>query len=147
TLVLTYAEIPYKVVYDEEIVNEELPLYDWLHMHHEDFTGQYGRFYANYRNHAWYKEQVRFNEEMAAKLGFSKVSQLKLAVSSKIRDFTMGGGFLFSMCSGTDSYDISLAASELDICESVFDGDGTTPAYNSKLDFDQTFAFKNFRLI
>lgn len=147
TLVLTYAEIPYNVVYDQEIVNGELPLYDWLHLHHEDFTGQFGRFYANYRNHAWYKEQVRFNEEMAANLGFSKVSQLKLAVSTNIRNFTLGGGFMFSMCSGTDSYDISLAASELDICESMFDGDGTTAQYNSKLNYDNTFAFKDFRLI
>lgn len=147
TLVLTYAEIPYDVVYDTEIIHGELPLYDWLHMHHEDFTGQYGRFYANYRNHAWYKEQVRFNEELATNLGFSKVSELKLAVASKIRDFTAGGGFLFSMCSGTDSYDIALAASELDICEPMFDGDGTTPNYNSKLDFNKTFAFEDFTLV
>lgn len=147
TLVLTYAEIPYQVVYDKDIIHGELPLYDWLHMHHEDFTGQYGRFYANYRNHAWYKEQVRTNESMAAELGFNKVSDLKLAVASNIRDFTAGGGFLFSMCSGTDSYDIALSASELDICEPMFDGDGTTPNYNSKLDFSKTFAFENFSLI
>ena len=146
TLVLTYAEIPYEVIYDKQIIQGELPLYDWLHLHHEDFTGQYGRFYANYRNAAWYKKQVQDNEKMAAELGFSKVSQLKLGVAKAIREFTAGGGFMFSMCSGTDSYDISLAAMELDICEKMFDGDGTTQGYNSKLDFKKTFAFKDFSL-
>ena len=147
TLVLTYAEIPYTVVYDKEVIQGELPLYDWLHLHHEDFTGQYGRFYANYRNHAWYKEQVRSNEAMAAELGFEKVSELKLDVAQRIKEFTAGGGFLFSMCSGTDSYDIALAAAEIDICEPMFDGDGSTPSYNNKLDFNNTFAFKDFNLI
>tara|TARA_B100001109_G_C18861549_1_gene474256 strand:+ start:396 stop:1580 length:1185 start_codon:yes stop_codon:yes gene_type:complete len=147
TLVLTYAEIPYKVIYDKEVIQGELPLYDWLHLHHEDFTGQYGRFYANYRNHAWYKEQVRSNEAMAAELGFEKVSDLKLGVAQKIKEFTAGGGFLFAMCSGTDSYDIALAAQKLDICEQMFDGDGSTPNYNSQLDFAQTFAFKDFSLM
>lgn len=146
TLVLTYAEIPYEVVYDEEIINDKLPLYDWLHLHHEDFTGQYGKFYFAYKNQAWYKEQVRYNEEMATKLGFNKVSQLKLAVAKKIKDFTFGGGFLFAMCSGTDALDIALAAEGLDICESMFDGDGTTPDYNTKLDYSKTFAFTNFSL-
>jgi hypothetical protein len=147
TLVLTYAEIPYDVVYDEEIINGTLPLYDWLHLHHEDFTGQYGRFYANYRSYPWYKEQVRVNEEMANRLGFDKVSELKLGVAKEIRNFTSGGGFLFTMCSGTDSYDIALSAMNLDICEPMFDGDGTTPNYNSKLNFKNTFAFKDFSLI
>jgi hypothetical protein len=146
TLALTYAEIPYEVIYDEEIVQGKLPMYDWLHLHHEDFTGQYGKFYAMYRNAPWYQEQVRSMESMAKSLGFSKVSQLKLAVAKKIRDFTAGGGFLFTMCSGTDSYDIALAAEGIDICESMFDGDGTTPDYNSKLDFSKTFAFENFKL-
>jgi hypothetical protein len=146
TLALTYAEIPYEVVYDEEIIGGKLPLYDWLHLHHEDFTGQYGKFYAMYRNAPWYQEQVRSMESLASKLGFSKVSQLKLAVAKKIRDFTAGGGFLFTMCSGTDSYDIALAAEGIDICENMYDGDGTTPDYNSKLDFSKTFAFHNFKL-
>lgn len=146
TLVLTYAEIPYEVIYDREVIQGELPLYDWLHLHHEDFTGQYGRFYGNYRNHAWYQDQVSRSEAMAAELGFKKVSQLKLGVAEEIKKFTAGGGFLFSMCSGTDSYDIALAASEIDICESMFDGDGTTSNYNSKLNFDNTFAFKDFTL-
>lgn len=146
TLVLTYAEIPYTVVYDKEVIQNELPKYDWLHLHHEDFTGQYGRFYGNYRNHAWYKEQVSSNEAMAESLGFNKVSDLKLSVAEKIREFTAGGGFLFSMCSGTDSYDIALAAREVDICEPMFDGDGTTPNYNNKLNFENTFAFKDFLL-
>lgn len=147
TLALTYAEIPYDVVYDEEIVNGVLPKYDWMHLHHEDFTGQYGKFYAQFRNAPWYQEQVRTDEAMAHKLGFSKVSQLKLAVAQKIRDFTAGGGYLFTMCSGTDSYDIALAAEGLDICESMYDGDGTTPDYNSKLDYSKTFAFKDFKLV
>ena len=146
TLVLTYAEIPYDVVYDEEIIAGKLPLYDWLHLHHEDFTGQYGRFYAQYRNAPWYQEQVRSDESMAHKLGFNKVSMMKLAVAKSIRDFTAGGGFLFAMCSGTDSYDIALAAEGLDICESMFDGDGTTPDYNSKLDYNKCFAFRDFKL-
>lgn len=146
TLVLTYAEIPYDIVYDEEIVQGKLPLYDWLHLHHEDFTGQYGKFYSMYHNAPWYQEQVRTDEAMAKKLGFSKVSQLKLDVAEKIRDFTSGGGFLFTMCSGTDSYDIALAAEGLDICERMYDGDGTTPDYNNKLDYNKTFAFQNFKL-
>lgn len=146
TLVLTYAEIPYDVIYDDEIIQDKLPLYDWLHLHHEDFTGQYGKFYARYRSAAWYKEQVRYNEETASKLGFSKVSELKLGVAKKIKEFTMGGGFLFAMCSGTDALDIALAAENIDICEAMFDGDGTTPDYNSKLDYSKTFAFKDFTL-
>nr|HMT29363.1 asparagine synthetase B [Bacteroidia bacterium] len=146
TLALTYAEIPYEVIYDEEIIQGKLPLYDWLHLHHEDFTGQYGKFYAMYRNAPWYQEQVRSMESLAKSLGFNKVSQLKLAVAKKIRDFTAGGGFLFTMCSGTDTYDIALAAEGLDICENMYDGDGSTPDYNSKLDFSKTFAFQNFKL-
>ncbi|MES2592811.1 MAG: asparagine synthetase B [Bacteroidota bacterium] len=146
TLVLKYAEIKYDVIYDEEIIQEKLPLYDWLHLHHEDFTGQYGRFWAMYKSAPWYQEQQRTLEASAKALGFSKVSQMKLAVAKKIRDFTSGGGFLFAMCSAPDSYDIALAAEGLDICESMFDGDGTTPNFNSKLDFSKTFAFTNFVL-
>ena len=146
TLVLKYAEISYDVIYDEEILKEKLPLYDWLHLHHEDFTGQYGRFWAMYRNAAWYQEQERVLEASAKSMGFQKVSQMKLAVAKKIRDFTSGGGFLFAMCSAPDSYDIALAADEVDICENMFDGDGTTANYNSKLDFSKTFAFTNFVL-
>ncbi len=146
TLALTYAEIPYEVIYDEEIITGKLPLYDWLHLHHEDFTGQYGKFYGMFRNAPWYQEQVRSMEALANGLGFKKVSQLKLAVAKKIKEFTAGGGFLFTMCSGTDSYDIALAAEGLDICESMYDGDGTTPDYNSKLDYSKTFAFHNFKL-
>lgn len=146
TLVLTYAEVPYDVVYDEEILGEKLPLYDWLHLHHEDFTGQYGRFYNAYKNQTWYQEQVRYSEAMAKKYGFDKVSQLKLAVAKKIRDFTAGGGFLFAMCSATDSYDIALAAEGLDICESMYDGDPSEPGYNQKLNYGNSFAFQDFTL-
>lgn len=146
TLVLTYAEIPYEIVYDEEVIKGNLPKYDWLHLHHEDFTGQYGRFWAAFRNAPWYINDVRLNEEMAAKLGFKKVSELKLAVAQKIRDFTAGGGFLFAMCSGTDSYDIALAAAGLDICEQMFDGDRSDPNAQKKLNYENSFAFQNFKL-
>jgi len=144
TLVLTYAEIPYDVIYDEEIVNGNLKKYDWLHLHHEDFTGQYGKFYAVYRNMNWYRTQVYNAEQSAKKLGFSKVSDLKLFVAQTIRDYVNNGGFLFAMCSATDTYDIALAAQNTDICESMFDGDPAEPNFNSKLDFSQTFAFRNF---
>jgi hypothetical protein len=146
TLVLSYAEIPYDIVYDDEVMMGKLPTYDWLHLHHEDFTGQYGRFWAAFRNASWYINDVRLNEEMAAKHGFKKVSQLKLAVAQKIRDFTAGGGFLFAMCSGTDSYDIALAAAGVDICEQMFDGDPADKNAQKKLNFENTFAFKNFNL-
>ena len=146
TMVLTYAEIHYDLIYDEDVIKGMLPKYDWLHLHHEDFTGQYGRFYAAYRNAAWYQNDVQQNEQTAAKLGFKKVSELKLAVATTIKNFTMGGGFLFAMCSGTDSYDIALAAAGIDICESMFDGDKADPNAQAKLNFQQTFAFKNFKL-
>ena len=147
TLVLAYAEIPYDIVYDEEVLSEVLPLYDWLHIHHEDFTGQYGKFYAGSRNRPWYHEYVRSNEEMAAKLGFEKVSLLKLAVAKKIRDYTVGGGFLFAMCSATDSYDIALSMTSNDGAHSVFDGTSIDPNIQSKLDFGQSFVFENFKLL
>jgi hypothetical protein len=146
TLVLTYAEIPYTVVYDEEIVHMELPKYDWLHLHHEDFTGQYGKFYRSFKNAAWYQEEVRSQEAMAAKLGFTKVSEMKRQVALNIRDFVLGGGFLFTMCSGTDSFDIALAAENVDIVESVFDGDPSDPQSQSKLNFDSGFAFRDYKL-
>lgn len=146
TLVLKYAEIPFDVVYDEEVLAGNLPKYDWLHMHHEDFTGQYSKFYANFYNEAWYINDKKEQEAMAKKLGFKKVSKMKLAVAQKIRDFTSGGGFLFAMCSGTDTFDIALAAANTDICESMFDGDPADKDAESKLDFSQTFAFQNFSL-
>ncbi len=144
TLVLTYAEIPYDVVYDTEVLNDGLLLYDWLHLHHEDFTGQYGKFYRAYRNAAWYIEQQQNAEALAQELGYAKVSEAKLAVAQKIKDYVLGGGFMFAMCSATDSFDIALAAEQLDICEPMFDGDGTTPNYQAQLDFSNTFAFKEF---
>ncbi len=146
TLVLNYAEIPYDVVYDEEVMEGVLPLYDWLHLHHEDFTGQYGKFWARYRNADWYKEDVKINEEVAHKLGYSKVSQCKLAVAKKIRDFTAGGGYLFSMCSAPDSYDVALAAEGIDICDVMYDGDPMDPDAQQRLDYSRCFAFKDFIL-
>jgi hypothetical protein len=145
TLVLKYAEIPYDVIYDEEVIRGDLPKYDWLHMHHEDFTGQFSKFYA-YRYAQWYNDDVKGQQAMATKLGFKKVSKMKLAVVQHIRDFCAGGGFLFAMCSGTDTFDIALAASNTDIVESMFDGDPADPDAQSKLDFTQTFAFQNFTL-
>ncbi len=147
TLVLTYAEIPYEVIYDDEIIQGKLPSYDWLHLHHEDFTGQYGKFYRSYSNATWYQEQVKEMEFKAKELGFNKVSELKLGVAQKIRDFTIGGGFLFAMCSATDSYDIALAAEGVDICEKMYDGDPADPNSQNKLDYAKCFAFNNFLLI
>ena len=146
TLALKYAEIPYDVIYDEDVIGEKLPLYDWLHMHHEDFTGQYGKFWYAYQNAAWYKEDVAKNETTAKKLGYDKVSELKLAVVKKIRDFVAGGGYLFSMCSAPDSFDISLAADNVDICEYMFDGDPIDPLAQKKLNFDNCFAFHDFKI-
>lgn len=147
TLALEYAEIPFDKIYDEEVLENKLAEYDWLHLHHEDFTGQYGKFYQNYRTKQWYQEQVRYEEEKAIRLGYSKVSQMKLAVVHKIRDYVLGGGFMFAMCSATDSYDIALSAEGVDICESMFDGDGLSKNIDSQLDFSKTFAFKDFKLV
>ena len=146
TMVLTYAEIPYDVVYDEEVLNEQLLLYDWLHLHHEDFTGQYGKFYRAYRAAPWYIENKKNSESLAVKLGYSKVSVAKLDVSLKIRNYVIGGGFMFAMCSATDSFDIALAAEGVDICETMFDGDSSDPGYQSKIDYSKTFAFTDFIL-
>jgi len=146
TLVLTYAEIPFTPIYDEEVLSDQLLLYDWLHLHHEDFTGQYGKFYAAYKNTPWYIDQKKDAEALAAKLGYAKVSQEKGAVAKKIRDFVIGGGFMFAMCSATDSFDIALAADGVDICETMFDGDPSESNYQSKLNYNNSFAFKNFTL-
>jgi hypothetical protein len=146
TMVLTYAEIPYVTIYDEEVLSDKLPLYDWLHLHHEDFTGQYGKFYGSFRAAPWYIEGKRLAEERAVKMGFSKVAQEKSAVAEKIREYVIGGGFMFAMCSATDSFDIALAAKGVDICESMFDGDPSEANYQAKLDFNRTFAFTNFTL-
>ena len=145
-LVLTYAEIPYTVVYDEEILTGELSKYDWLHVHHEDFTGQFGKFYAMYKNAPWYKNQVTEFNALAQKMGFNKVSQLKLAVAKTMKEFVGNGGFMFAMCSATDSFDIALAAEGVDICQPMFDGDPIDPDCQKKLDFSKTFAFKDFTL-
>ena len=147
TLVLTYAEIPYTSIYDEEIITGKLPEYDWLHLHHEDFTGQYGKFYGAYNMAPWYRDEVRNQEATAAKLGFSKVSEMKGVVAVNIKNFVIGGGFLFTMCSGTDSYDIALAAQGTDMVESVFDGDPSDANAQKKLNFAQGFAFQNYNII
>jgi len=146
TLVLTYAEIPYTVIYDKEVLDDELLLYDWLHLHHEDFTGQYGKFYRAFRTAPWYIQGKKDAEALAQSLGFDKVSEAKLAVVLKIRDFVVGGGFMFAMCSATDTFDIALAAQDVDICEPMFDGDASDPGYQSKIDYSHTFAFTDFIL-
>lgn len=146
TMVLTYAEIPYVTIYDEEVLDDKLALYDWLHLHHEDFTGQYGKFYGAYRAAPWYIQAKKEAEALASKLGYSKVSEQKRAVALKIRNYVIGGGFMFAMCSATDSFDIALASENTDICEAMFDGDPSDANYQSKLDFKNTFAFSNFIL-
>ena len=146
TMVLEYAEIPYTKIYDREVLADELILYDWLHLHHEDFTGQYGKFYASYRAAPWYIKEKQEAEALAQELGYAKVSQEKLAVAQKISDYVIGGGFMFAMCSATDSFDIALSAEGVDICEPMFDGDASDPNYQSKINFERTFAFENFIL-
>ena len=147
TMVLTYAEIPFDVIYDKEVLEDKLLLYEWLHLHHEDFTGQYGRFYGSFKTSPWYIQRKKNAEKLATELGFKKVSHEKLAVAKKIRDYVIGGGFMFAMCSATDSFDIALSAEGVDILESMFDGDLSESDYQSKIDFNKTFAFKDFQLI
>tara|TARA_Y100000589_G_scaffold44443_1_gene37405 strand:+ start:5089 stop:6384 length:1296 start_codon:yes stop_codon:yes gene_type:complete len=146
TLVLTYAEIPYDIIYDKEILDGELPKYDWLHLHHEDFTGQFGKFYRAYRSATWYQEEVESQNSSAQIMGFQKVSEMKREVALSIKNFVIGGGFLFTMCSGTDSFDIALAAEEIDICEPMFDGDPADAAANGKLKFNKGLAFQEYQL-
>ncbi len=146
-LALDYAGIPYDVLWDREVLEGKLANYDWLHLHHEDFTGQFGKFYASYRQEKWYQEEVALNTRVARELGFKKVSQLKLAVLEAIRKYVAEGGMLFAMCSATDTPDIAWAARHTDICAAVFDGDDIAPDYQQKLDYTGCFAFENFRLI
>lgn len=147
TLVLTYAEIPYDVIYDTEVLQGKLSEYDWLHLHHEDFTGMFGKFYASNSSQPWYREHVRMMENLARENGFAKVSELKLAVAKKISEYVAGGGFMFAMCSATDTYDIVLATEGVDICADIYDGDPMDMDANQKLDYSQTFAFRDFKLV
>ena len=147
TLVLAYAEIPYDQIYDREVMEDKLAEYDWLHLHHEDFSGQYGKFYGAYHNQPWYKLNVRKMEELSKSLGFSKVSQMKLAVVRRFKEYVGAGGFMFAMCSATDTYDLALAAEGTDICHQVFDGDPMSPSAQSKLDYSKTFAFQDFQIV
>ncbi len=146
TLVLTYAEINYDVIYDEEILNGDLTQYDWLHLHHEDFTGQFGKFWRSYQHMPWYQQEVKINQDLAKKMGFLKVSEMKSFVSREIKKYVLNGGFLFAMCAATDTYDISLASIGVDICENMFDGDPMEPDVDNKLNYKNTFAFENFKL-
>ncbi|KUG08827.1 hypothetical protein [Solirubrum puertoriconensis] len=146
TLVLNYAEIPYTELYDDEVLDGRLTKYDWLHLHHEDFTGQYGKFYATSRNRPWYQQQQRDAEAAAKRHGFGKVSQMKAAVVTRMQEFVAGGGFLFAMCSATDTYDIALAGLGLDMVDVMYDGDAPDPQAQQKLNFNRTLAFRNFTL-
>ncbi len=146
TMALSYAEIPYTTIYDREVLADGLLLYDWLHLHHEDFTGQYGKFYRSFKSTPWYIEDKKEAERLAKELGYEKVSEEKLAVARRISEYVKGGGFMFAMCSATDSFDIALAANGVDIAEAMFDGDPSEPAYQSKLDYDLSFAFTDFIL-
>ncbi len=146
TLALEYAEIDYERLWDDEVLEGKLVDYDWLHLHHEDFTGQYGKFFGSYRHMPWYQNDVRVNEAMAAKHGYAKVWQLKQAVALRIREFVENGGFLFAMCAATDTFDIAMAAFGVDIVDGLIDGDGIDPRYKEKLEFGNCFAFENFSL-
>ena len=146
TLALNYAEIKYELVYDEDVLSGALEEYDWLHCHHEDFTAQYGKFYAAFRNQLWYQTEVRSNENMAKRLGYNKVSRLKLDVAKAVYDYVRRGGFLFSMCSAPETIDIALAAEGVDIVPSELDGDPVDPGAQENLDYSRTFAFENFTL-
>ena len=144
TLALTYAEIEYEIIWDEEVLSGALEDYDWLHVHHEDFTGQYGKFYSAFRNQIWYQSDVKNNENMAARMGYQKVSEMKLDVAKTLHDYVRRGGFLFSMCSAPETIDIALAASNTDIVPREFDGDPVDPNCLEKLDYSLTFALENF---
>jgi hypothetical protein len=147
TLALEYAQVPYDKVWDEEVLKGKLYEYDWLHLHHEDFTGQYGKFYAQFSSYPWYIQQVAMNEAMAKQTGFKKVSEMKKAVARAIRDFVGNGGFMFAMCSATDTFDIALAAENTDICDVMYDGDAPDADCEKKLDYSKCFAFTNFKLV
>jgi hypothetical protein len=146
TLALEYAQVPYEKIWNDEILKGDLDNYDWLHLHHEDFTGQYGKFYASFANAQWYIDQQLLYEQNAKKNGFKKVSEMMRSVAIDIKNYVGKGGFLFAMCSATDSYDIALSAINVDICESMYDGDATDPNAQQKINFDNTLAFTNFRL-
>ncbi len=146
TLALEYAEVPYTKVWVEEVLRGDLDKYDWLHLHHEDFTGQYGKFYASFASAQWYVDQQIIYETEAKKLGYRKVSKMELDVVKAIKNYVGNGGFMFAMCSATDSYDIALAAENTDICDKMFDGDSPDPDAQKKLDFTKTLAFENFNL-
>ena len=146
TMVLTYAEIPYETIYDEEVLNDGLLLFDWLHLHHEDFTGQFGKFYGAYKSASWYIQEKIAAETLANKLGYDNVSLEKLEVALKLRNYVIGVVFMFTMFSSTDSFDIALSAEGIDICEPMFDGDGSDASYQNYIDYDKTFAFTDYKL-
>ena len=147
TLALSYAEVPYETLWDEEVFNGSLAEYDWLHLHHEDFTGQYGKFYRNYRTADWYISQQKQFEAMAQKLGFSSVHNQKKALAEIIKNYVANGGFLFAMCSATDSFDIALSVMNVDVAHSVFDGSGINKNLYEEIDYNNSLAFTDFKII
>lgn len=146
TLAMEYAEIPYDKIWDDEVIGDKLMKYDWIHLHHEDFTGQYGKFFAQFSTTPWYVEQQTMYEKEAKKLGFNKVSEMKKAVARKIKDYVGSGGFMFAMCSATDAFDIALAVENTDICDVMYDGDPSDVNAQKKLDYSKCLAFENFTL-
>jgi hypothetical protein len=146
TLALTYAEIPFTILWDDEVLDGGLEEYDWLHLHHEDFTGQYGKFYASFRNAKWYVDQEVLYSRKAAEAGYPSVSEHKKAVARKIKEYIAKGGFMFAMCSAADSFDIALAAEGIDIVETPYDGDSADPGCQAKLDYSKSLAFTKFVL-
>ena len=147
TLALTYAEVPYDVLWDKEVFDEKLARYDWLHLHHEDFTGQYGKFYKNYRSASWYIEQKKQYETISRDLGFDSVHKQKKALAQIIKNYIGGGGFLFAMCSATDSFDIALATQNTDAAHEAFDGSPIDVDLEKKIDYNNTLAFYDFSII
>jgi hypothetical protein len=146
TLALTYSDIPYQTVWDQDVLAGKISDFDWIHLHHEDFTGQYGKFYRNYKDVSWYIQQQKLYESEAKRFGFKKVSQLKCVVAQMIRQYVIDGGFLFAMCSATDSFDIALSAEDTDICDAVFDGDPVASDFRQHIDYRPCFAFENFEI-
>ena len=142
TLALEYADIPYETIWDAEVLEGRLEDFDWLHLHHEDFTGQYSKFFLTYAGTGWLQDEVRRNEEMARRFGHPNVPELKRAVAEQIRSFVVDGGFLFAMCSATETLDLALASHSVDITASYANGRSPDPDASERMDWDRALAFQ-----